>query len=108
MAAHHEAIKSLVYRTAWMLDKKYKEGKFDALEVSKYLGMCKYLAPQHALDVYRRILMWMGAYGYSKECPIEMGWRGILSYCLGAEGAANIQKIIISRETLGREWNSKN
>ena len=104
MAAHHEAIKSLVYRTAWMLDHKYKTGKFDALEVSKYLGMCKYLAPHHALDVFRRVLLWMGAYGYTKECPLEMGLRGVMSYCIGAEGAANIQKVIISREVLGRQW----
>ncbi len=104
MVAHHEAIKSLVYRTAWMLDQKYKTGKFDALEVSKYLGMCKYLAPHHALDVFRRILLMMGAYGFTKECPLEMGFRGIMSYCIGAEGAANVQKVIISREVLGREW----
>ena len=104
MAAHHEAIKSLVYRTAWMLDQKYKHGTYDSLEVSKYLGMCKYLAPHHALDVFRRVLLWMGAYGYTKECPLEMGLRGVMSYCIGAEGAANVQKVIISREVLGREW----
>lgn len=104
MAAHHEAIKTLVYRTAWMLDKKYKEGTFSALEVTKYLSMCKYLAPHHALDVFKRVMFWMGAYGYTKECPLEMGYRGVLSYCIGAEGAANIQKIVIARETLGRDW----
>jgi acyl-CoA dehydrogenase len=104
MAAHHEAIKTLVYKTAWMLDQKYKTGKFDALEVSKYLSMCKYLAPHHALDTFRRVMYWMGAYGYTKECPLEMGLRGVMSYCIGAEGAANIQKIVISRETLGRDW----
>jgi hypothetical protein len=27
-----------------------------------------------------------------------------MSYCIGAEGTANIQKIVIARETLGREW----
>lgn len=104
MVSHHEAIKSLVYRTAWMLDQKYKTGKFDALETSKYLSMCKYLAPHHALDTFRRVLYWMGAYGYTKECPLEMGMRGVMSYCIGAEGAANIQKIIVARETLGKDW----
>ena len=104
MAAHHEAIRSLVYKTAWMLDQKYKHGTFTALEVSKYLGMCKYLAPHHALDTFRRVMYWMGAYGYTKECPLEMGVRGLMSYCIGAEGAANIQKIIIARETLGKDW----
>ncbi len=104
MVAHHEAIKTLVYKTAWMLDQKYKTGKYDALEVGKYISMCKYLAPHHALDVFRRVMYWLGAYGYTKECPLEMGMRGVMSYCIGAEGAANIQKIVISRETLGRDW----
>ena len=104
MMAHHEAIKSLVYRTAWMLDQKYKHGTFTALEVSKYLGMCKYLAPHHALDTFRRVMYWLGAYGYTKECPLEMGVRGLMSYCIGAEGAQNIQKVIIARETLGKDW----
>jgi acyl-CoA dehydrogenase len=104
MTAHHEAIRTLVYKTAWMLDQKYKYGTFSALEVSKYLSMCKYLAPHHALDIIKRVMLWLGAYGYTKECPLEMGYRGILSYCIGAEGTSNIQKIVIARETLGRDW----
>jgi acyl-CoA dehydrogenase len=104
MAAHHEAVKSLIYRTAWMMDQKYQHGTFSALEVSKYISMCKYLAPHLALDTFRRVLLWMGAYGYTKECPLEMGLRGVMSYCIGAEGAANIQKLVIARETLGRDW----
>ncbi len=104
MAAHHEAIKTLVYKTAWMMDQKYQHETFTPLEVSKYLSMVKYLAPHHALDVFRRTMLWMGAYGYTKECPLEMGSRGIMSYCIGAEGTANIQKIVIARETLGRDW----
>jgi acyl-CoA dehydrogenase len=69
--------------------------------------MCKYLAPHHALDTFRRVLLWMGAYGYTKECPLEMGLRGLLSYCIGAEGTSNVQKIVIARETLGREWTAR-
>lgn len=104
MAAHHEATRTLVYKTAWMMDQKYQNNKFTPLEVSKYISMCKYLAPHLALDAFKRVMLWMGAYGYTKECPLEMGLRGIMSYCIGAEGAANIQKIVIARETLGREW----
>jgi acyl-CoA dehydrogenase len=106
MVAHHEAIKALIYRTAWMLDQKYQHGTFTPLEVTKYLAMIKYLAPHHALDTFRRVMYWHGAYGYTKECPLEMGIRGVMSYCIGAEGAANIQKIIVARETLGRDWTS--
>jgi acyl-CoA dehydrogenase len=104
IASQHEAIKSLVYRTAWMLDEKYRNGRFTPLEVAKYISMCKQLAPHHALDTMRRVLYWLGAYGYTKECPIEMGLRGVMSYCIGAEGTSNIQKLVIARETLGREW----
>jgi acyl-CoA dehydrogenase len=104
MVAHHEAIKSLVYRTAWMLDKKYKDGSVSDLECAKYISMCKYLAPHHALDTFRRVMYWLGAYGYTKECPLEMGIRGVMSYCIGAEGSANIQKLVIARESLGRDW----
>ena len=104
MAAHHEAVKSLIYKTAWMQDQKYQKGTFTPLEVSKYISMCKLLAPHMAMDTFRRTMLWMGAYGYTKECPLEMGLRGVMSYCIGAEGAANIQKIVIARETLGREW----
>jgi acyl-CoA dehydrogenase len=104
MAAHHEAVKSLIYRTAWMIDQRYQNDTFSALECAKYLSMCKYLAPHLALDTFRRVMYWFGAYGYSKECPLEMGLRGIMSYCIGAEGTSNIQKIVISKETIGRDW----
>jgi acyl-CoA dehydrogenase len=104
MVAHHEAAKAVIYRTAWMMDQKYQHGTFTALEVSKYLSICKYLAPHLALDTFRRVMLWLGAYGYTKECPLEMGIRGVMSYCIGAEGTANVQKIVIARETLGRDW----
>lgn len=104
IAAHHEAIRSLVYRTSWLLDQRYQHGTYTALEVAKYISMCKYLAPHHALDTFRRVMYWLGAYGYTKESPLEMGLRGVMSYCIGAEGTANVQKLVIARETLGRDW----
>ena len=103
MVAKLEATRALIYKTAWMLDEKYK-GNFSALELAKWISMCKLLAPSIAFDIFKRTMLWMGAYGYTKECPLEMGLRGVMSYLIGAEGAANIQKIVIARETLGREW----
>jgi acyl-CoA dehydrogenase len=102
--AQLEALRSLVYRTAWMNDGKYKGGKFSVLEVSRMIAACKLIAPHFAFDVYKHAMIWMGAYGYSKECPLEMGLRGIMSYCVGAEGASNIQRIVIARELLGKEY----
>jgi acyl-CoA dehydrogenase len=102
--AQLEALRSLTYRTAWMNDMRYKENKFSALEVSRMIAACKLIAPHFAFDVYKHAMIWMGAYGYTKECPLEMGLRGIMSYCVGAEGASNIQRTVIGRELLGKEY----
>jgi acyl-CoA dehydrogenase len=102
--AQLEALKSLTYRTAWMNDMKYKHGKPSALEVGRYIAACKLIAPHLAFDIYKHAMIWMGAYGYTKECPLEMGLRGIMSYCVGAEGASNIQRTVIARELLGKEY----
>jgi acyl-CoA dehydrogenase len=102
--AQLESLRSLVYRTAWMNDKKYKENKFSSLQVSQMIAACKLIAPHFTFDVYKHAMVWLGAYGYSKECPLEMGMRGIMSYCVGAEGATNIQRTVIARELLGKEY----
>lgn len=102
--AQLEALRTLTYRTAWMMDKRYREGKFHPLEVTKVISACKLIAPHLAFDIYKHAMIWLGAYGYTKECPLEMGLRGIMSYCVGAEGATNIQRIVIARELLGKEY----
>jgi acyl-CoA dehydrogenase len=102
--AQLEALKSLTYRTAWMNDLKYGHGKVSALEVGRYIAACKLIAPHLAFDIYKHAMIWMGAYGYTKECPLEMGLRGIMSYCVGAEGASNIQRTVIARELLGKDY----
>lgn len=102
--AELESARSLVYRTAWMIDEKYKNSKFTALEVTKYISACKLKVPPLAMHIAEHVMIWMGAYGYSQECPIDMAWRGIMSFCIGAEGALNIQRIIIGREILGKEF----
>jgi acyl-CoA dehydrogenase len=102
--AELEALRSLVYRTAWMNDEKYKNKRFTTLEVTKYISAVKLKVPPFAFKVFERVMLWMGAWGYTKECPLEMGLRGIMSYYIGAEGAVNIQRIIIARELLGKEF----
>lgn len=102
--AELEALRSLVYRTAWMNDEKYKNKRFTSHEVSKYISAIKLKVPPFAFKVFEHVMLWLGAWGYTKECPLEMGLRGIMSYYIGAEGALNIQRIIIARELLGREY----
>ena len=102
--AQLEALKSLVYRTAWMMDEKYKHQRFSPLEVAQYISAVKLKVPPFALHAIEHVMIWLGAYGYTRECPLEMGWRGVMSYCIGAEGATNIQRVIIARELLGKEY----
>src|SRR3972149_81262 len=102
--AELEAMRSLVYRTAWMMDERYKHNKFTPLEVTKYIAATKLKVPMFAMHAAEHAMIWMGAYGYSQECPIEMAWRGIMSYCIGAEGALNIQRIALARELLGKDF----
>jgi len=102
--AQLEALRSLVYRTAWMMDERYKHQRFSPLEITKYISACKLKCPHFALHVFEHVMIWLGAYGYTKESPLEMGWRGVMSYCIGAEGATNIQRVIIARELLGKDY----
>ncbi|BCS92289.1 acyl-CoA dehydrogenase family protein [Metallosphaera javensis (ex Sakai et al. 2022)] len=87
-----EMAKLLNYKAAWMMD---REPNSD--ETAMLAAMSKLTAPQVAFDITKAVMMWMGAYGYSRDAMVEMGFRGIVSYLVGAEGAMNVMKLIISR-----------
>lgn len=99
-----ESMRALVEKTAWMTDQMYQKDKYSMLEVGKWIAMTKLKAPHMAFNIYRDVMLWLGAWGYTKECPLEMGMRGIMSYCIGAEGSKNIQRVVIARELLGKEF----
>lgn len=92
-----EMARLLTYKAAWALDheEKYKS------EIPSLVAMAKMIGPQVAFDVVKSVMMWMGAYGYSKDALIEIAFRGIVSYIVGAEGALNIMRIIISKGIFG-------
>jgi acyl-CoA dehydrogenase len=107
LAEHYcniEGIKLLTYRAAWIMDEMYRKNKFTHHDVALSAAISKLRAPIHAFDVMNEVADWLGATGYTKEYPIEMGIRGVRSYSIGAEGTMNIMKIIISRELLGKEF----
>jgi len=99
-----ESTKLLTYRAAWIMDEMYKKGNFSHHDVALSAAMSKLRAPVIAFDVMNEVANWLGAIGYTKEYPIEMGIRGVRSYSIGAEGTMNIMKIIIARELLGKEF----
>jgi len=107
LAEHYsniESVKLLNYRAAWIMDNMYNHGKYSHHDVALAAAMSKLKAPVHAFEVMNEVADWLGATGYTKEYPIEMGIRGVRSYSIGAEGTMNIMRIIIARELLGKEF----
>jgi glutaryl-CoA dehydrogenase (non-decarboxylating) len=92
MWVQEEAARLLLYRAATLKDK----GLPNTLETSMgkyYAGETVAFASDCALRIY-------GAWGYSKEYPVERYFRDSRSYQI-VEGSANIQKVIIALDALG-------
>ena len=96
----------LTYHAAWVMDEVYGKGNpnYTKLDVAKYTAAAKYKAPHDALDIITRAMTWHGAFGYTKECPLEASYRGVRSYTVGAEGGSHIQKLVMGREIFGPEY----
>lgn len=101
--ARLEAAQQLGYKALWMYELEQNEKKFTRMEVSKEIAMAKLVGTTWAFDAINDALQWEGAYGYSKESPEEWALRGIRSFQL-AEGSREIMKVIIARETIGKEY----
>jgi len=100
-----EAIKWQCRRAAWLLDTYTLKGDSShRSEVDRAVASVKLGAPQIAFECVKRVMMWHGAAGYTKEVGLELGLRGIMSYLVGAEGGLNIMRIILGRELLGKEF----
>ncbi len=96
-----ELVKNMLLRGAWMIDQHYKDGSFSNKEINQTIAFCKLRAPLLGVEIAKHAMMYHGALGYSKDSPLEMCMRGLMSYVVGAEGGANIMKIIIARELMG-------
>ncbi len=97
-----EMLKNQLLKSAWMLDQYYQDSTaFTRKEINTSVAICKLTAPLLTLDIAKHAMMYHGALGYSKETPLEMLMRGVMSYVVGAEGGANIMRIIIGREFIG-------
>ena len=100
-----EAVKWQCRRAAWLLDEYALKGDAShRSEVDRAVAAVKLTAPPIAFECVKRVMMWFGAAGYTKDVGLEMGFRGITSYIVGAEGGLNIMRIILGRELLGRDF----
>jgi acyl-CoA dehydrogenase len=102
--AHLESTRLLVYKAAWTMDQKYEAQSRTHYDIALAAALAKLRAPQVGFEIMNEVADWFGAMAYTKECPVEMGIRGIRSYSIGAEGTMNIMRLIIARELLGPEF----
>jgi acyl-CoA dehydrogenase len=100
-----DAVKWQCRRAAWLLDQaRAAPASVDRGEVERAVAAVKLTAPQVAFECVKRVMMWHGASGYTKDAGLELGFRGIMSYLVGAEGGLNVMRMILGRELLGREF----
>jgi len=93
-ASKLEAAKWLCYRGLWLRDAD--------LPHTKEAAMAKYLAPKASVDAIHECLLLHGHYGYTQDLPIEQRLRDVMGLEIG-DGTAQVSKIIIARELMGRE-----
>ena len=101
--ARVDAARLLAYRGLWLFEKSQHDSKMSRFVVSKAIAEAKMIAPVFAFEAINDALQWFGAYGYTLDCPLEMGLRGVRSYML-AEGSTEVMKIIVARELLGKDF----
>jgi alkylation response protein AidB-like acyl-CoA dehydrogenase len=87
MAVEIEALRSLIYRTAWMID----TGQPHIMEAAA----CKLFGSEVAHRCIDRAMQIHGALGYSRDFEIERGWRDQRITEI-YEGTSEIQRIVIA------------
>jgi acyl-CoA dehydrogenase len=101
-----DMLKLNLLRGAWMIGQEHTNpGQFGRKEINKVISTCKCLSPTLCHDIARHGMMYHGAFGYTKETPLEMLLRGVMSYEVGAEGGLMIMRGIIARDEWGETHN---
>jgi len=85
----------LCYRAFWLMDQH--------LPNAKEVAMCKWWCPRVAARIVHDCLLIFGHVGYCEEYPVEQRLRDVIGFEM-ADGTADIMKLIIVRELLGREF----
>jgi alkylation response protein AidB-like acyl-CoA dehydrogenase len=91
MATEIEALRSLVYRTAWLVDHHQP--------FIREAGMCKLLGSETASRCIDRAVQIHGALGLSRDFHLERGWRDARIAEI-FEGTNEVQRIVIASELL--------
>jgi cyclohexanecarboxyl-CoA dehydrogenase len=68
---------------------------------TKEAAMCKWYVPKTACEIIHQCLILHGHYGYTTDLPHHQRYNDVLGLQIG-DGTAQIQKIVIAREKVGR------
>ena len=90
-----ELASNLCYKILWLKD--------NDLPIAKESAMCKWWIPRICVKILHECILLHGHYGYSEQFPLEQRMRDIIGWETG-DGSAQIQKMIITRELIGREF----
>lgn len=93
-ATYLDAAKWLCYRGLWLADRGETQTKEGA--------MAKWWVPKIAVQTIHQCLLTHGHYGYTEELPFEQRLRDVMGFEIG-DGTAEISKIVVARELMGRE-----
>ena len=93
-ATHLEACLWLCYRALWLAD--------HGQPYTKESAMTKWWGPRLAVETIHQCLLFHGHYGYTDELPFEQRMRDVIGLEIG-DGTAEVMKMVIARQLLGRE-----
>jgi cyclohexanecarboxyl-CoA dehydrogenase len=93
-ATHVDAARWLCYRGLWLADR--------GQPYTKESAMAKWWAPKLSVEAIHQCLLLHGHYGYTDELPFEQRLRDVIGLEIG-DGTAEIMKVIVARELMGRE-----
>ncbi|MFA4835629.1 MAG: acyl-CoA dehydrogenase family protein [Dehalococcoidia bacterium] len=77
--------------------------KDQGIDHSKESAMCKWWCPKVSVEAIHDAMLIHGHIGYSKEYPLEGRMRDAIGFQTG-DGTAEIMKIIIAREIIGKDF----
>ena len=97
-----DMLKLNLLRGAWMIGYEGENpGTFSRKDINVVISTCKCLSPTLGHEAARHGMMIHGAFGFTKETPLEMLLRGVMSYEVGAEGGLHVMRGIIARDLWG-------
>jgi alkylation response protein AidB-like acyl-CoA dehydrogenase len=92
MATQIEAARLLVYRAAWLADRRPRG-------FTKEASMAKLFASEVAVRAAGEAVQILGGYGFTKDYPAEKYYRDAKLTTIG-EGTSEIQRLVIARQVL--------